>query len=280
MTTPLLLLTNDDGVAAPGLRALIEAVHGLGEIIVAAPDAERSGSGHSMTFHSMLRAKELEPGRWAVSGTPVDCVYFGVMHLCDRPPDLVLSGVNTGFNLGTDVLYSGTVAGAAEGYLRGIDGIAVSVERGVDARWARRCVRQLVESRLQGPRDEPVLLNLNVPHVPGLETAEPGRIDAASRDQGVMLTRLGRRTYHDAVDRRTDPYGRPYYWIGGPPGELRGRVGDDTWAVGEGLASVTSLTLDLTHPDPRTADRLLTQVRGLRRVHPEAYPEPDAAKDP
>ncbi|MEX1362195.1 MAG: hypothetical protein AB1Z98_03670, partial [Nannocystaceae bacterium] len=140
--------------------------------------------------------------------------------------------------------------------------------------------RPLVERGLPGPRAAPVLHTHPVPPVPGLAPAAPGRIEAPSRDQGVMLTRLGRRTYHDAVDRRTDPYGRPYYWIGGPPGELRGRVGDDTWAVGEGLASVTSLTLDLTHPDPRTADRLLTQVRGLRRVHPEAYPEPDAAKDP
>lgn len=271
MTTPLLLITNDDGVDAPGLRALVEAVQTLGEVVVAAPDGERSGCAHSMTFHSMLRAQELEPGRWAVSGTPVDCVYFGVMHLCDRPPDLVLSGVNRGFNLGTDVLYSGTVAGAAEGTLRGIDGISVSVERGVDARWARRPVRSLVEALLAGPRDVPVLLNVNVPHVPGMEVAPPDRIDAASREQGVMLTRLGRRTYYDAVDRRTDPYGRPYYWIGGPPGELHGRVGDDTWAVGEGLTSVTPLNLDLTHPDPRVADAVLSRASGLHRVHPDAH---------
>ncbi|MCA9649655.1 MAG: 5'/3'-nucleotidase SurE [Myxococcales bacterium] len=273
-----MLITNDDGVAAPGLRALIEAVHGLGEVVVAAPDGERSGCAHSMTFHSMLRAHEVEPGRWAVSGTPVDCVYFGVMHLCERPPDLVLSGVNRGFNLGTDVLYSGTVAGAAEGTLRGIDGISVSVERGVDARWARRCVRELVEARLTGPRDVPLLLNVNVPHVPGLEIASSERIDAASRDQGVMLTRLGRRTYHDAVDRRTDPYGQPYYWIGGPPGELHGRVGDDTWAVREGLVSITPLQLDLTQPDPTAAEGLLARAKGLQRVHPAAY-QPDA-KEP
>jgi len=271
--TPLFLITNDDGVMAPGLRALVEAVHGLGDVIVSAPDTERSGSGHAMTFHSMLRAHEVEEGRWSVSGTPVDCVYFALMHLCPRPPDLVLSGINAGFNLGTDVFYSGTVAGAAEGHLRGMSGLSVSVERGVSPRWARRCVRILVQSLLQA-RDPPILLNLNVPHAPGQENAPADRIDAASRDQGIMLTRLGRRTYHDAVDRRTDPYGRPYYWIGGPPGELQGRVGDDTWAVGEGLASVTSMRLDLNDPEPDRARALLAEASELRVVHPSAY-DPD-----
>ncbi|MCA9712530.1 MAG: 5'/3'-nucleotidase SurE [Myxococcales bacterium] len=270
MGTPLILVTNDDGVTAPGLRALVDALHGLGELLVSAPDGERSGSSHAMTFHSMLRAHEVEPGRWAVSGTPVDCVYFGLMHLSERPPDLVVSGVNSGYNLGTDVFYSGTVGGAAEAHLRGASAMAVSVERGVDARWARRVVRALARSMLAA-LDPPLLLNVNVPHAPGLENAPPERIDAASRDQAVMLTRLGRRSYRDAVDRRTDPLGRPYYWIGGPPGELRGDVGDDTWAIAEGVVSVTPLRLDLSDPDPRAARALLDGIGELRAVDPAAY---------
>lgn len=279
MSPPLILVTNDDGVAAPGLRALVEALHGLGDLLVSAPDGERSGSSHAMTFHSMLRAREIEPGRWAVSGTPVDCVYFGLINLSDRPPDLVVSGINAGYNLGTDVFYSGTVGGAAEAHLRGTCAMAVSVERGVDARWARRCVRALAQRLLARP-DPPVLLNVNVPHVPGLENAPPERIDAASRDQAVMLTRLGRRSYHDAVDRRTDPLGRPYYWIGGPPGELRGQVGDDTWAVAEGLCSVTSLRLDLSDPDPHVARALLAGTPELRTVESSAYPSPATPPEP
>ncbi len=278
MSTPLLLVTNDDGVTAPGLRALVEAVHGLGEVIVSAPDTERSGSGHAMTFHSMLRARQVEPGRWAVGGTPVDCVYFGLMHLCPRPPAVVLSGINAGYNLGTDVFYSGTVAAAAEAHLRGLTGIAASVERGVDPRWARRCVRQLVEAVLSRPPTRPVLLNVNVPPAPGHATTPSGGIDAAARDQGVMPTRLGRRTYHDAVDCRTDPYGKPYYWIGGPPGALAGEDGDDTWAVARGLASVTSLALDLTDPDPQPAWELLARAVGSAIVDPS--PQTPPPKEP
>ena len=279
MATPLILVTNDDGVAAPGLRALVEAVHGLGDVLVSAPDGERSGSGHSMTFHSMLRARELEPGRWAVSGTPVDCVYFGLMHISERAPDLVVSGINSGYNLGTDVFYSGTVGGAAEAFLRGASAMAISVERGADGRWARRSVRALAQALLHRD-DQPLLLNVNVPHVPGLENAPPDQIDAETARQGVMLTRLGRRSYRDAVDRRTDPLGRPYYWIGGPPGELRGRVGDDTWAVSEGLCSVTPLRLDLTDPDPRAAEVLLARADGLRPVSASAYDGPGPEPDP
>ncbi|MCH9684749.1 MAG: 5'/3'-nucleotidase SurE [Deltaproteobacteria bacterium] len=268
----MLLVTNDDGVAAPGLRALAEAVHGLAEVIVCAPDGERSGSGHAMTFHSALRAREVEAGRWAVSGTPVDCVYFGLMHLCSRRPAAVLSGINAGFNLGTDVFYSGTVAAAAEGHLRGLNGIAASVERGTDPRWARRCVRQLVEALLERPPERPVLLNVNVGHTQGLEAAPAAQIDAAARAQQVMLTRLGHRTYRDAVDRRTDPYGQPYYWIGGPPGELTGQEGDDTWAVGRQLASVTPLRLDLTDPDPSAAHEWLARAAGPSMVAPTGRP--------
>ncbi len=281
MSTPLILVTNDDGVAAPGLRALVEALHGLGQVLVSAPDGERSGSSHAMTFHSMLRAHEVESGRWAVSGTPVDCVYFGLLHLCDRPPSLVVSGVNAGYNLGTDVFYSGTVGGAAEAHLRGIDAMAVSVERGVDARWVRHCVRALAE-QLLAREHSPMLLNVNVPHDPGQERAAPDVIDAASRARGVMLTRLGRRSYQDAVDRRTDPLGRPYYWIGGPPGELRGEVGDDTWAVAQGLVSVTPLRLDLSDPEPHDAQALLQRATRLRTVDPATYsgPGPVPASEP
>lgn len=268
MSSPLILVTNDDGVSAAGLRALVDALHGLGDVLVAAPENERSGSSHAMTFHSMLRAREVEPRRWAVSGTPVDCVYFGLVHLCDHPPDLVVSGINAGYNLGTDVFYSGTVGGAAEAHLRGLNAMAVSIDRGVEGRWGRRCVRALAQ-RLLDHDGPPMLLNVNVPHATGQQRAAADRIDAGSRAQSVMLTRLGRRSYLDAVERRTDPMGRPYYWIGGPPGELRGEVGDDTWAVSKGLVSVTPLRLDLSHPDPRDAEALLSRASELCVVGPD-----------
>lgn len=262
MARPLLLLTNDDGIAAPGLRALAEAVEDLGDVIVAAPDVERSGCGHAMTFNQTLRAQPAGPDRWAVGGTPADCVYFALHHVCARRPALVLSGVNAGLNLGTDVFYSGTFAGAAEGHLRGLSGIAVSVDRGVDPHQARSIVRELVGA--WRPDDPPVLLNVNVPAAPPASGGE--------HRPAVAITRLGRRTYHDAVDERRDPYGRPYYWIGGPPGQLRGRAGDDTWAVASGIVSVTPIRLQLDDPEPTTARALVERAVADRLVCPRDPP--------
>ena len=262
MSEPLLLLTNDDGVHAEGLRALVEAVDSLGEVIVAAPEGERSGTGHAMTFHSSLRAQQTARGWWSVSGTPVDCVYFGLMHLCPRPPALVLSGINAGHNLGTDVFYSGTVGGAAEAYLRGVPAIAASVDRGVDPTWAVPIVRALAKAQL-ADLDQPVLLNVNIPAA-GDPRATHDEITRASEGREVVLTRLGRRDYHDAVEERVDPMGRSYYWIGGPPQHLHGHEGDDTWAISHGLVSVTPLELDLTAPDFSRAEAIVRGATELR----------------
>jgi 5'-nucleotidase len=261
---PLLLITNDDGVHAEGLRALVEAAESLGEVIVAAPEGERSGTGHAMTFNTHLRVTKTSRGWWAVSGTPVDCVYFGLIHLCPRPPALVLSGINAGHNLGTDVFYSGTVGAAAEAYLRGVSAIAVSVDRGVDPAWAGPVVQRLAAAQIAagGPAQ---LLNLNVPAAGPLRPT-PDIIERASAQRAVAVTRLGRRDYHDAVEERVDPMGRPYYWIGGPPQHLHGHEGDDTYATSKGIASVTPLELDLTAPDASAARRLVTAADNLTLV--------------
>jgi 5'-nucleotidase len=260
VTRPLLLLTNDDGVHAEGLRALALAADAIGDVIVAAPEGERSGSGHAMTFHTHLRAQQTALGWWAVSGTPVDCIYFALMHLCERPPSLVLSGVNAGHNLGTDVFYSGTVGGAAEAFLRGVPAIAASVDRGVDPTWAVPVVEALARRMLE--HHEPLLLNVNVPAPVEPKSPTLEQIRELSWQRDTLVTRLGRRDYHDAVDRRTDPMGRPYYWIGGPPQAIQGEPGDDTWAVSQGIVSVTPLELDITARD-------LGAARGLVAFAPE-----------
>lgn len=253
---PLILVTNDDGILAEGIKALAKAVEGLGEVIVCAPETERSGSAHAITFHTHLRAHAIQEGWWRVSGTPVDCVYLAMHHLCDRRPALVVSGVNAGFNLGSDVFYSGTVGGAAEAYLRGVSAIAVSADRATDPRWAIPIARRLAKSVLA--HAEPVLLNVNVPspdREPSDDT-EQGILAAAAKSP-VHVTRLGARVYKDTVEHRTDPQGRPYYWIGGPPQRGDIREGDDTHAVMHGTISVTPLEMDITAADLGLAKTLV-----------------------
>ena len=268
MSRPLILVTNDDGVLAPGIAVVADAVRDLGDVLVCAPDTERSGSSHAITFHTHLRVHQLREGWWHVSGTPVDCVYLALLHLCPRPPALVISGVNVGFNLGTDVFYSGTVGAAAEGYMRGIMALAMSTDRSIDPAVCAPTVRALAASALEAPR--PMLLNVNIP--------APPPEDSATKEQGVRaiyappieLTRLGKRVYKDAVEPRTDPMGRPYYWIGGPPESGDDREGHDTWAVKNGRVSVTPLEMDITAPDREACRDLLAGVRidPTRRAKP------------
>jgi 5'-nucleotidase len=253
MAQPLIVVTNDDGVLAPGIEAAVAACEGLGEVLVCAPDTERSGSSHAITFHTHLRADPVREGWWRVSGTPVDCVYLALLHLCDRAPALVLSGINAGFNLGTDVFYSGTVGGAAEAYLRGLPAIAASTDRSADPRDAVAPLRAVVERMLTASR--PHLLNVNIP-IPGLQTSD----DDASTARDFAVTRLGQRVYKDSVEHRTDPQGRPYYWIGGPPEQGVDREGDDTWEVRHGRVSVTPLEMDITAPDLEPVRSLFDDV--------------------
>ncbi len=237
MTLPLILVTNDDGVRAPGLAVLAETLSALGEVQVYAPDREQSAVGHGVSLHRPLRVAPVAPGWYMVDGTPTDCVMLAVRDLLGRRPDLVVSGINSGANLGDDVTYSGTVAGAFEGMLLGIPSIAVSMVRSrprhmeTGARVAARVAARLLADGL--PPD--TVLNVNVPDIPYEEL------------QGIRLTRMGRRTYQDEIIRRVDPRGGAYYWIGGAEPAHVEEAGTDFEAIDSGCASVTPLQRDLTN---------------------------------
>lgn len=237
-----LLLTNDDGVFAAGLEALRQAMVDLAETVyIIAPDRERSATGHSITVHRPLRVREasFQPGHchgWIVDGTPADCVKLGLDSLLPQPPDLVISGINYGPNLGTDVLYSGTVSAAMEGLINGVPAMAVSLaghgEPQFDqaAAFVRRFVPLLLQQRER--LGSGTLLNVNVP--PGTPL-------------GFRVTRLGNLRYADAVTRRTDPRGRDYYWMAGKPFSPDDEDPDtDVGAVKNGYISITPVHFDLT----------------------------------
>jgi len=231
------LLSNDDGVHAAGLRALAAAFGQEDEVWVCAPDREQSASSHAISLHRPLRLLEVAPRWYAVDGTPTDAVYMG-LHLVLRGlrPDVVVSGVNHGPNLGNDVLYSGTVAAAVEAALLGVSALAVSLAAPPPhdfeqaARFGAALARQVVERRPPAP----LLLNVNVP-------AGPVR--------GYRFVRLGRRTYGNEVVEKTDPRGRKYYWIGGEGGARNEDIpgSDCNTVLQERLASITPLHLDSTH---------------------------------
>ncbi len=237
-----ILLTNDDGVAAPGLAALERALDGLGRLVVVAPDAERSASGHAITMTNPLRLSEVarSPGvrGYAVNGTPADCVKLALHTLLPAPPRLVISGINLGPNTGTNVLYSGTVSAATEGTIFNIPSLAVSLRsyaRDGDFSPAAHFAREFAARILSRGLPEGVLLNVNVPALP--------------RDQirGIRITRLARYRYRDSYDVRQDPRGRNYYWLTGEDAEILKPEPDlDAVAVEEGFVSVTPLCYDLT----------------------------------
>jgi 5'-nucleotidase len=237
---PTILLSNDDGIRSVGLRALAHRLGDLGDVVVVAPDRERSATSHAFTLDRPLRCDEIEPRWFSVDGTPADCVYLGMLKICAERPQLVVSGINFGFNLGSDVFYSGTVAGAVEAALRDVPAVAMSLE------WARGMHRDesqfaaaagfahaLARAILVEGLPSGTLLNVNVPH--------KARLD------GYRWTRLGKRLYRDQVDERADLRGRRYYWIGGPAAGFGDVPGSDCHAVEAGLVSVTPLGLDLTH---------------------------------
>ena len=235
---PLILVSNDDGVAAAGLVALREALVSFADVYTVAPQLEQSAKSHSITLHHPLRFHEVEPRVWAVDGTPADCVYvaFFLADLLPRRPDLVVSGINHGPNLGNDVHYSGTVAAAREGTLRGVPSIAFSnssSDMEGAAQYAKRFCKQLLGAT--APEGQAVLLNVNFPPVP---------------PKGIRATRLGLRLYADEVEVRDDPRGRHYLWIGGP-GHVKSHPveGADTEALDEGLISITPLSIEATQPD-------------------------------
>ena len=234
---PLILVTNDDGVMAPGIRAVAAALREIGEVVIAAPDRERSAASHSISLDRPLRVDEIEPGVFSIDGTPVDCAYLALLHLVKRRPALVVSGINNGFNLGSDVFYSGTVAGAVEGALRGVPALAVSLERrrpqdfSHAAAFAATLAVEIIRRGASALPDAS-LLSVNLPGGP---------------IRGYQVTFLGRRVYRDQVEVRQDLRDRAYYWIGGPEENAVDLPGSDCSAVRAGLASVTPLSLDLTH---------------------------------
>ena len=234
---PLILLSNDDGVRAPGIQALANALADVGEVLLAAPDRERSAASHSISLDHPLRVDRVAPNAYAIDGTPVDCVYLALHHLVPRKPDLCLSGINNGFNLGSDVFYSGTVGAALEGALRGVPAIALYLERQKPqdfshaAAFAHDFVRDIL-GRGPGAIEPGTLLNVNIP---------------SGAPLGLRATSLGRRIYRDQVDVRQDLRGRNYYWIGGPEEKGEDTPGSDCTAVQAGLVSVTAIGLDLTH---------------------------------
>ncbi|HJK97386.1 MAG TPA: 5'/3'-nucleotidase SurE [Polyangiaceae bacterium LLY-WYZ-14_1] len=263
---PLLLLANDDGVDAPGLRALKTALEAVAEVVVVAPEREQSGHSHSITLQRPLRLNQVDPGVWAIDGTPADCTYVGLFHpkLLPRTPDLVVSGINHGPNLGADVFYSGTVAAAREGAFRGVPAIAFSqCGRGdfaASAHLAREMVTRLLEAQ-RPPGDAP-LLNVNFPE---------------KAPTGVRATILGRRRYTDEVDVRRDPRGREYLWIGGPLTVHHEPVeGADTEAIDDGFVSVTPLLIRATQPDHLG---VAAWVAGVKVGEGERAPDPAKAED-
>lgn len=232
-----LLLSNDDGVDAPGLRCLAESMARLAQVTVVAPDRNRSGASNSLTLEQPLRFTQRDEREFVVFGTPTDCVHLAITGLVEAQQDMVVSGINDGANLGDDVIYSGTVAAAMEGRFLGLPAVAVSLLNDGDelhfasaAEAASRVVRKLVDDPL--PAD--TILNINVPNLPWAEI------------RGFEVTRLGHRHQAENAIRSEDPRGRPLYWIGPPGAEQDAGPGTDFHAVNRGYISITPIHVDLT----------------------------------
>lgn len=237
-----ILVCNDDGINAPGITALAAELCGLGRVVVVAPDSERSAASNSLTLAHPLRVREISfpapvEKAYAVSGTPADCAKIGLSTLLPEKPDIVVSGINCGPNMCVDIFYSGTVAAAFEGAFRGILSAAVSLDSyspradfSVAARWAVRCIKTLVEAKVEPAR----VYNINVPCLPDAEI------------RGCKLTRTGTIDYREEYDHRHDPYGRSYYWLKGNPEIIDRSPECDIVTVKAGYVSITPLRPDLT----------------------------------
>ena len=241
--SPYILLTNDDGVQSPPLALLAERLRRVAEVLILAPDHNWSAAGHSKTMHKPLRVWPVrlrdDTPALASNGSPSDCVALTLLGIVERPPELVVSGINLGANVGHDLTYSGTVAAAMEAVIGGVSAIAVSLEslEGEHADTAARFAAHLAQRLLDQRPDPPLLLNVNVPDLPAQQIA------------GVEITRLGIRLYRDALVTRQDPRGRNYYWIGGEPPHGVPEEGTDIGALAQQRISVTPIRLDLTdHP--------------------------------
>jgi 5'-nucleotidase len=235
-----ILISNDDGYLAPGINALAEALAPIAEIVVVAPDSNRSGASNSLSLDRPLSVQKAANGFYFVNGTPTDCVHIALTGMLDFRPDLVVSGINNGQNMGDDTLYSGTVAAATEAYLFDIPAIAFSQVHGgwehLDA--AARVARDIVERRFD-TLASPFLLNVNIPNLPYEQIGK------------ACATRLGRRHQAEPVIRAHDPRGREIFWIGAPGACRDAGPGTDFYATAQGQVSITPLQVDLTHQEQR-----------------------------
>jgi 5'-nucleotidase len=250
---PLVLLSNDDGYASAGLRAMRDALAVTADVVVLAPETEQSASSHSLSLHRALRLRAVEAGIFALDGTPADCVYVALhagVRVLPRRPDLIVSGINHGMNLGQDAFYSGTIAAAREGALRGIPAVATSAHASADTGAVAELCARIAFELLAAHAGTGALLNVNVPRQ---WTGE------------IRATRLGARIYEELVDFRSDPRGREYLWLGGPGVRHERAAGTDTDAYDDGAASITPLRLDLT----ATVQHAMTEALVARVSHPK-----------
>ncbi|NLX18077.1 MAG: 5'/3'-nucleotidase SurE [Desulfobulbus sp.] len=237
MKTPLILVTNDDGVYSPGLRALHEAVSSLGTAVIVAPDRDNSAVSHALTMNRPLRVTQLAAQTYSVDGTPTDCVTIAINKVLSRKPDLLVSGINPGANLGDDISYSGTVSAAIEGTMYDIPSLAFSLagQPPYDFEVTAAVAWKLAAMALSMHLPPSSLLNINIPPL------------SAGEIQGIRFTRQGRRLYRDAIQETFDPWGRKHYWIGGGTVHWYGGEDTDEQAVRNGYISVTPIQLDLTN---------------------------------
>lgn len=249
-----ILISNDDGVDAPGILALKEGLGDLASLIIVAPDRDRSGASNSLTLDSPIRAKKVSEGVICVAGTPTDCVHLAITGLLENEPDMVISGINAGANMGDDVLYSGTVAAAMEGRFLGLPAIAISLSSNADGAslthyaTAVQVARFLIKRLKHAPFPSNTILNVNVPDLPWKQV------------KGILSTRLGHRHKAEPAIRDKDPRGRDIYWVGPPGAEQDAGDGTDFYAVNNGYISVTPLQVDLTrHEDLAGLSEWLTQ---------------------
>lgn len=234
MTT--ILVTNDDGVYAPGIRALHQAVSDLGRAVIVAPEQDKSAVSHSLTMNRPLRVRTLEEDVNTLDGTPTDCVTIGMNKVLANRPDLLVSGINPGANLGDDISYSGTVSAAVEATMYQVPSLAFSLvgERPFDFTSVQDIVKKLAAMALQHGLPKATLLNINIPAI------------AHKQIKGIRFTRQGKRIYKDAIQETIDPWGRLHYWIGGGTVHWSGGSDSDEEAVRNGYISITPIQLDLT----------------------------------
>jgi 5'-nucleotidase len=258
------LISNDDGITARGIQVLSDRMNSLGKVTIVAPDQNRSGASNSLTLESPVRIREVGERAFSVNGTPTDCVHIALTGLLEKDPDMVVSGINAGANLGDDVIYSGTVAAAMEGRFLGLPAIAVSLvfnERPVHYATAAEAVALLIDRLRKDPLPADTILNINVPDLPWEEI------------RGLEVTRLGRRHRAEPVIKASDPRGRPMYWIGpAGPGQDAG-PGTDFDAIRRGFISITPIHVDLTRY------QALEQVSGwVSEISFEQHATPEQAE--